>query len=217
MANYHPLYGDLWNHRDLVTAPLDEVAFYIFLWGNERQRPSGIYQITDEQIVSDLRGRLTLKKVRAYLKDLDQVRHRIIRDEDWLFIPGYLKRQAKSDNLLRAVERDVLKCRSIRVITAFGEKYTRLSRWSVDRLKTLGQPSADGPSIQSRAVTEQSRAVEGRPTVAHAPGSNEHHDPTELTPDELKGLSLLAQARRISLAQAKSELVTAKLREQERP
>ena len=44
------------------------------------------------------------------------------------------------------------------------------------------------------------------------PGSNEL---PELTPDELKGLPLVAQARGISLAQAKSEMLTAKLRDRE--
>jgi len=46
--------------------------------------------------------------------------------------------------------------------------------------------------------------------VAHATGSNGNID---ITADEERGLPLIAKARGITLAQAKSELLTAKLRE----
>jgi hypothetical protein len=229
MANYHPLYGDLWNHRDLKTASLEEIAFYAFLWSNHRQRPSGIYQVTDEQLVSDLRGRLTIEQVRTYLLDLDEKRHRIIRDGEWVFVTGYLKRQPKFENLLKAVDADLAKCDSERILAAFSERYPLLDQRSgKGRAKVAqglpeGLPKVDRPLLRARtavavAVTDTTAvAVQPNDGSRHEGSNNGQDDvqPVTLTPDEERGLPIIAQARRITLAQARSELLTAKLREAE--
>lgn len=169
-ARYSPIYSGVWNDEHLEGASFECKAFFVFLWSNERVRPSGIYRVTDPQLAVDTG--LPLRRVRSYVEELVR-RCRIVRDGAWLFVRGYLARQPKQENLLSGVRRDVAECTSRGVLMAFSEKYPLYRQWSDDHLATLPPPSPDGSSseqLQSRAVTEQlqSRAViDGRATVAH--------------------------------------------------
>lgn len=221
MARYHPLYDGIWEDEafdatgTLPRARFEEIAFFVFLFGNTRQRPSGIYRVTDEQLALDTR--LPLPRVRNYVKWLGE-RRRIVRDGSWMFVRGYFARQPKQTNLIRAVELDLAECSSQAILEAFDEKYPAFRRPSADRRRTVNRPSTDRrPTVEDPSLNraeqfraEQSRAVEGQPTVPHGTGSNGH----DLTPDEERGLEYIAAARGISVAQARSEMLTAKLRDQ---
>jgi hypothetical protein len=155
-ARYHPLYDGIWNDDKLEGAPFEEIGFFIYLFANSRQRPSGIYRVTDQQIASDTR--LSLAKVRQYVADLDK-RHTIVRDSVWIFVRGYFGRQPKQDALLRAVQKDIDECSSIPILQAFAQKYPHYRQWSADRLKTFTGPSADlGTNRADQSSTEQSRS-----------------------------------------------------------
>lgn len=106
--------------------------------------------------------------MREHLANLHQ-RRRIVRDGAWIFVRGYLARQPKGDNLLRGARSDVESCSSISILNAWSEKYPHLSRWSVDRLATLGRPSTD-LSATEQSSTEQYRAEQSRAEQA----GNEH-------------------------------------------
>lgn len=141
-SRYHPFEDGLWDDEKFDAtettheAPFEERAFFGFLATNKRQRPSGIYRATDEQLSAG--ARLPLKRVRAYLLTLE-IRGLIVRDGAWIFLPGYLKRQSKNERLLLGVESDIESCSSIKVLTSFSEKYPLYSRWSNDRLQTVGR------------------------------------------------------------------------------
>ena len=177
-GRYHPLYDGIWNDERFEGAPFEQIGFFVYLFANPRQRPSGIYRVTDEQIASDTR--VALRKARHYLSDLHK-RQAILRDGIWIFIKGYFGRQPKTDRLLRAVEKDVYECSSVAILEAFGQKYSPYSRWSADRLKTFTGPSGDlraPPKATSTSTsTSTSNATSTRPspeglgdvpTVAHA-------------------------------------------------
>lgn len=125
-GRYHPLYDPVWDDDafdavgDLPRAAFEEVAFFVFLFGNRRQRPSGIYRATDEQLSTD--SRLVLARVRIYLRRLE-VRQRIVRDNAWLFVRGYYNRQPKGPNMVAAVREDLVACSSGKILRAFYERY----------------------------------------------------------------------------------------------
>jgi len=156
-ARYHPLFDGVWNEEKFTGAPFEEVGFFIYLFGNARQRPSGIYRVTDQQMASDIR--LPLAKVRRFAEDLDR-RRAIVRDRDWLFVVGYFGRQPKHENLLNGVAADIANCTSDRILKAFGAKYSRFQKWSTERLATLAQRGLDFDRSGTTHRTEQSSTPE---------------------------------------------------------
>lgn len=170
MARYHPLYDGLWNDDKLEGAPFEEKGFFAFVFANHRQRPSGIYRMTDVQAAADTG--LPVRKVHEYFAHLAE-RRLIVRDGAWIFVRGYFKRQPKGQNLLKGVESDVRECTSACVLRSFGERYPLLSRWSADGLATVGHPiigivPAEQLQLQSsteQSSTEQGDPGNGRPTV----------------------------------------------------
>lgn len=169
-ARYHPLYDGLWSHPRMEGAPFEEYGFFVYLFGNPRQRPSGIYRLTDEQIVADTH--LPVRRVRGYLEDLGR-RQMIVRDAAWLFVIGYLKRQPKHQRLLDGVQTDIDGCTSVPVLKTFSVKYPHLRQRSDDRLATIDRPSGDlctdlpPQSSTEQSSTEQSRA--GHPDATERP------------------------------------------------
>jgi hypothetical protein len=154
-ARYHPLYDGIWNEEKFDGAPFEEVGFFIYLFGNSRQRPSGIYRVTDQQMTTDTR--LPLARVRRYVADLDQ-RQAIVRDKLWMFVGGYFGRQPKHENLLNGVTADILGCSSARVLRVFADKYPTFKRRLGDRWPTIHSmvvPTEQLPAVQGN--TEQSR------------------------------------------------------------
>ena len=149
MATYHPLYSGLWNDEALEGTSFECHGFFAFLCSNDHVRPSGIYRVTDAQLVAETR--LALRTVRAHLSSLIQ-RGRILRDGAWLFVCGYFKRQPKGANLLEGVRRDIENCSSLAILDAFSAKYPLFHRWSADRRATLGRP------VVAQCSTEQSNA-----------------------------------------------------------
>src|SRR5262245_61041568 len=183
-ARYHPLFDGLWNDdcfdaRDgLPIASFEERAFFAFLCSNHRLRPSGIYRATDEQLALD--STLPVKRVKRYLVTLEQ-RGRIARDGAWLFVRGYLARQAHHANLMKAAEEQVASCSSDVILQAFAEKYPLLRQWSAKRLATVTQPSGNGQAHLERkpsaeqSSSEQSNAEQIKPpTLALAISNDEN-------------------------------------------
>ena len=178
-SRYHPLYDGIWDDDafdafppQLTRASFEEIAFFVFLFANHRQRPSGIYRATDAQLAMDTR--LSVRTVRTYLVSLE-ARRRIVRDGAWLFVRGYLARQPKHANLLASAQQQVMECSSAPILLAFGEKYQHLRQWSANRLATVAQPLPNGlapiernPSSE-QSSTEQSRAEQR--TVAQPSGT----------------------------------------------
>jgi hypothetical protein len=159
-ARYHPLFDGLWNDDKFEGAPFEEIGFFAYLFGNPRQRPSGIYRITDEQIMVDTK--LPARKVAAYLADLD-TRLAIVRDGAWVFVVGYFGRQPKHDNLVGGVEADVSRCGSVRILERWRNRYPTYARRSADRRlsELLSQRSGNGrPTYTS---TEQSNPIPEQP------------------------------------------------------
>jgi hypothetical protein len=169
-ARYHPLYDGLWNDDKLEGTPFEEKGFFAFLFGNPRQRPSGIYRVTDDQIAADTL--LPLARVRRYLCDLDR-RGRIVRDGVWLFVCGYFKRQPKRENLLAGVREDLAQCSSDRIWNEFAQRYPTVELPKRDRRPTVALPVNENASTEQSSTeqssTEQSRHLldpDRSPTVA---------------------------------------------------
>lgn len=159
-ARYHPLYDGIWNEEKFDGAPFEEIGFFVYLFGNPRQRPSGIYRVTDQQMVTDTR--LPLRRVRLYIADLDR-RLAIVRDGLWLFVAGYFGRQPKHENLLNGVNADLLGCSSARILAAFAVKYPIVRQRLGNRWPTIH--STVVPTEQSS--TEQHRAIEPPRNLSH--------------------------------------------------
>jgi hypothetical protein len=138
MAKFHPLYDGVW--ADDRLGSFEGKSFFIFLFGNARVRPSGIYRATDELLAAETG--LSVKRVREHLRRL-QAAGRIVRDGSWVFVVGYLKRQPHGERLLSGVHADLDTCTSPTVLKAFGERYPALHRRSSDRLETIKQRSPD--------------------------------------------------------------------------
>lgn len=152
MATYHPIFSGLWNDDALEGLAFEAKGFFAFLCSNDHVRPSGIYRVTNKQLAEETG--LSLRRVVGYLDALS-VRGRIVRDGLWLFICGYFKRQPKQERLLLGAQKDVTECSSEPILKAFALKYPHFSRWSKDRLETIGRP-INVMRCQSRA--EQSNA-----------------------------------------------------------
>lgn len=148
-STYHPIYSGLWNDEALDGTTFECHSFFAFLCSNDHVRPSGIYRVTDAQLVAETH--LPLRRVRAHLSVLSE-RQRILREGAWMFVYGYFKRQPKGGWLLKGVQDDVENCSSLAIIDAFGVKYPHFHQWSANRRATLARPI----SLQSRA--EQSNA-----------------------------------------------------------
>lgn len=167
-SRYHPLYDGVWNDDafdatdQLPAAPFEERAFFVFLFANHRQRPSGIYRVTDQQLAVDTD--LDLGIVRSYLVSL-ATRRRIVRDGSWLFVRGYLARQPNHANMLKAARVTVDECSSEPILMAFSARYPHLKGWVVDRLATLRGPAPlmDTASLHIQALTQPS--ANGHPMV----------------------------------------------------
>jgi hypothetical protein len=157
-SRYHPIEDGLWDDEkfdatsSLPEALFEERAFFGFLATNKRQRPSGIYRVTDEQLAAG--SRLPVKRVKAYLISLS-ARSLIVRDGAWIFLPGYLKRQSKNDKLLIGVQIDIESCSSILILNAFAERYQLYSRWSADRLKTVGGRHPENRTLRTTSEPPQ--------------------------------------------------------------
>jgi hypothetical protein len=176
-GRYHPLYDGIWNDEKFEGAPFEQIGFFVYLFGNPRQRPSGIYRVTDQQAASDTH--LTLVKVRLYFADLDK-RQAIVRDSVWIFVRGYFGRQPKQAPLLTGVKKDISECSSMPILEAFGQKYPHYRQWSADRLATFTGPSPDRqPTLSAPKLNLNLNRTKGPSgdgpdsTVAHATGSND--------------------------------------------
>ena len=93
MPSYHYISSGLWNDEALEGLPFEGVGFFAYLFSNPRMRPSGIYRVTDAELV--LATGLPLGRVRRYLTELMR-RGRIVRDRAWLFVRGVFKRRPKN-------------------------------------------------------------------------------------------------------------------------
>lgn len=150
-STYHPIYSGLWNDEALDGTTFECHGFFAFLCSNDHVRPSGIYRVTDAQLVAETT--LSLRRVRAHLSVLIE-RTRILRDGHWLFVVGYFKRQPKGEYLLNGVRQDVENCSSLAIVDAFGVKYPLFYRWSADRRATLDRP------MFPQCSAEQSNAMQ---------------------------------------------------------
>lgn len=135
---YHPLFEGFWTERKLKGCPGLERLLAIYLFSNPRVRPSGIYLMTDAHAALDVD--LPVRTTTRYLEDLHK-RQFIVRDQDWIFLVGYFRRQPKQDRLLRGVQSDIADCDSVPILEAFGQRYPHYSKWSADRLLTVSNPS----------------------------------------------------------------------------
>jgi hypothetical protein len=151
---YSPIYSGVWSHDALEGTPFEEKAFFIFLWSNERNRPSGIYRVTDEQLAADTG--LRLRTIRKYLDDLGK-RGRIVRDGTWLFVRGYLNRQPNHTQLLKGARQDVAECTSGTILEAFRQRYPLYQRWSGDGQATVRRPSRHTIPDHTRPDSDQTR------------------------------------------------------------
>lgn len=164
-SRFHPIEEGVWDDPKLDGLSFEGHAFFVYLFSNYRQRPSGIYRSTDAQIAADTG--IKIRQVVSYLSVLHK-RMASIRDGSWIFLPGYLKRQSKNDRLLLGVQADILRCDSEVILKHFSEKYPLYSSWSTDRLQTLRnsapsdqtitdqtRPSQTITSMSSRALPEQ--------------------------------------------------------------
>jgi hypothetical protein len=136
VSRYHPVWSGLWDDEDLEGLPFEVKGFFIFLFTNTRMTPSGIYRATDTQLAVDTH--LPKTRVHRYLMALVE-RRRIIRDGTWIFVRGYLARQGKSPQFLRAVEKDIHQCTSSRILEAFRQRYPLFLRGYAE-----GQPRPSG-------------------------------------------------------------------------
>lgn len=152
MGKYSPIYSSVWNDEALEGTPFEVHAFFVYLWSNDRVRPSGIYRATDEQLSVD--SHVPIRRVREYLEIL-QIRGRIVRDGAWVFVRGYLARQPNHANLLKAVQREIAECGSKTILEAFSQRYPLRRQWSDNRLATVGEPMNE---FRHQSSTEQSRA-----------------------------------------------------------
>jgi uncharacterized phage protein (TIGR02220 family) len=158
-ARYHPISSTLWSDVRLEGLRFEAKAFFCYLCSNDHLRPSGIYRVTDKQLAGETD--LSVRTVQAYCQELAK-RSLIVRDGSWLFVRKYLKRQPKTDWLLRGVERDILDCDSSPVLMEFGECYPHLYRWSADRLEKVARRSPDLCIYTEQNRAEQSRADKER-------------------------------------------------------
>jgi len=180
-SSYHPIYSGLWKDEDLEGTSFETKAFFVFLCSNDHVHVSGIYRVTDPQLVADTG--LTLARVRGALEELE-TRHRIVRDGVWLFVRGYFARQPKHQNLLAAAARAVAECSSSAVLQAWGERYPIHSQWSADRLATVGQRSGNGrATVERKPSSEQlqfQRSYSYR--AEQAPSTNGRTEPEAARP-----------------------------------
>jgi hypothetical protein len=184
MAGYHPIFSGLWNDDALEGLPFECKGFFAFLCSNERVRPSGIYRMTDAQIVVDTG--LSHRRVAQHMDRLSK-RGRILRDGAWLFVKGYLKRQPKQDRLLIGAHQDVDNCSSVPILEAFALKYPIYSRWSTDRLKTINRPMNETRSpIQSNSdaiqIQSPGRSEDGQTDDLGLPLAHDSKEPRPKAP-----------------------------------
>ena len=170
-ARYHPISDSLWGDVKLEGAPFEERGFFAFLCSNVRQRPSGIYRVSDEQLAADTGMRV--RRVKRYLIDLE-TRGLVTRDGRWMFVHSYFARQPHQDRLLAAVRDDVAQCDSVTVLTAFVRRYPEFySLLPPDRQATVGptvgRPSGDGQAMGERKpFPMQSRAEQSNTEQSNA-------------------------------------------------
>ena len=162
-SRYHPLDDQVWDDSKLEGLSFEAHGFFVFLFGNRRQRPSGIYRVTDSQLCADTG--LAPKVVKGYLVAL-QARTRIVRDGAWIFVKNYFKRQPKQEYLLKGAESDVKNCDSRAILDAFAQQYPMFRQWSNDRLATIDR------SPNELLSTEQSNAEQCRAEQSNRPSGD---------------------------------------------
>ena len=152
-SRYHPIEDGLWDDDkfdglgDLPEAGFVERALFAYLCSNHRQRPSGIYRATDAQLSAGCR--LPETEVRTYLASL-ALRGLIVRDGSWLYLPGYLRRQAHNPRVLGAVESQIKTCTSTVILTSFAGHYPLLHRC----YQTVGKRSRNSYQTVQRRLTD---------------------------------------------------------------
>lgn len=151
-VRYSPIYSTVWDDEALEGTTFEVHAFFVFLWSNDRIRPSGIYRATDEQLATA--SHIPSRTVQKYLEIL-QTRTRIIRDGAWLFVRGYLARQPNHSNFRRAVRQNLAECSSRMILTAFAQRYPIYRQWVDNRLATVAEPLNESRSSE-QSSTEQS-------------------------------------------------------------
>ncbi len=176
-SRYHPIEDGLWDDEKfdalggLPAAGFIERALFVYLCANHRQRPSGIYRATDAQLSAG--SRLSEEEVKSHLESMAS-RGLIVRDGSWLFVPGYLKRQAKHDRLMGAVQSQVRTCGSSIILVSFLRHYPLLHRMLPDGYRTVSQRSTEGQetvnrlcneSVHSEAVSEAVSERTSEPSV----------------------------------------------------
>jgi len=177
---YFPLSSEIWDDEALEGATFEERAFFVWTFSNSRVRPSGIYRVTDAQIVSDTR--LPIESVQTYVADL-AARRRIVRDGAWIFIRGYLARQPNHDNLLKGAKLDVVGCTSPLILEAFASRYPAYAQWLDDVRPTVGQRSADGPPTVGRPMNgNRPQSSSEQSSTDHIPVVNPRGSSTSVTP-----------------------------------
>jgi len=204
MPSYHPIFSGLWNDEDLAGLTFECKGFFCYLCTNDHMRPSGIYRVSDAQLVAETE--LPLPSVQAHLEAL-QTRRRILRDSAWLFVRGYLKRQPKQERLLIGARNDVDNCSSVLILESFALKYPMYSRWSTDRLLTINRPINDMPSpiltpaprIYNPSPAPTGPSPDGPPTTPDAVASENGHDPEQIR------AQIVAEAKAIKLKYAVSQ------------
>ena len=142
-SRYHPIEDGLWcdekfdANNGMPEAPFLTRAFFAFLASNRLQRPSGIYRATIRELAAS--SRLPDKEVIPLLNELER-RELVVRDRSWLFLPGYLRRQAHNPSVLSAVRANLSSCSSIIIIDSFKKEYPLFS----SMCPTVEPPSTDG-------------------------------------------------------------------------
>lgn len=173
-SRYHPIEDGLWKDekfdpdvtKGLPDASFTERAFFAYLASNDHQRPSGIYRVSDQELSAG--SRLALDEVQAHLHSLE-LRGLIVRDGAWIFLPGYLGRQAKNPRVLSAVESQVKSCTSRKVLLVFANKFPLYNEYLPNGLLTVSEQSLNSQqtggnefgaqsSTSTRAVPEQREA-----------------------------------------------------------
>jgi hypothetical protein len=162
-ARYHPISDSLWADAKLEGATFETKGFFAFLCSNVRQRPSGIYRVSDHQLSADTG--LAVRRVKMYVAELEK-RGLVVRDGLWLIVLGYFGRQPHQDRLLSGVQDDVTRCDSVPILTAFGKRYPRYRSFLPGDLQaTIPPPSPDGQVTPQRTpLPMQSRATQSNAT-----------------------------------------------------
>lgn len=192
-SRYHPIEDGLWDDpkfdetKEIPEARGDERGFFAFLASNKMQRPAGIYRASDGELAGAYR-----MPVRWVIQTMTRLVNRglIVRDGAWVFLPGYLKRQAQNPKVLSSARKTVKSCSSPLILSSFIQHYPLHREWLPNGFETvgIGKSISDPPvpeQSSTRAVPEQSREdlCGERPPVAASPPNQPIAGPEALDPD----------------------------------